>query len=376
MSSIDSESLYAAQDPAAYVAEQLSCLTKSPLAVGLALPPEWTPHRRTWLSFPHHRTDFRGRREAVIATFAEIARVISEKEKVALLVNDQREAERARRVFEDSGVRADTLEIHQVPTNRSWNRDSLPIWLTGQGKRKCAVKFQFNGWARYRDHQKDDAAGCWVAAQAGQSRVFPRSSSGQRWVLEGGSIDVDEFGTLLTTSACLMTSARARFKGLSQAEVEDVLASYLGIKSVIWLPDGITGDDTSGHVDDFARFAPQGKVLVCQESKKSDLNHAPLKAAKRALNAARNACGQPLELIELPMPKPILYRSERLPASYANFYVANAAVLVPVFNDPHDQEALSLIADAFPDRPIVGIYARDLVIGLGTIHCSTMQEPV
>jgi agmatine deiminase len=194
-------------------------------------------------------------------------------------------------------------------------------------------------------------------------------------VLEGGSIDVDEFGTLLTTSECLLTSKRARYGKWGLEVCERILSEALGIKKVLWLESGIAGDDTSGHIDDFARFAPGGKVLVASEVNRKDPNYAPLERARRALEKSTNARGKRLDVIPLPMPKPVYYRGERLPASYANFYIGNAAVLVPVFNDPSDQRALDLISAAFPDRPTVGIYARDLVVGLGTLHCSTMQEP-
>lgn len=351
---------------------------------GYRMPPEWAPHRATWIAFPHHRTDFPGKLAAVAWTFAEMARVLSEGENVALLVADKSEGERASRMFEDAGVNMERVELVRADTNRSWTRDSMPLWVSqGRGKErsKVAVNFRFDGWARYRDHAKDDAAGRVVAARsvklghAGSERA-PLLPNGTRAVLEGGSIDVDEHGTLLTTRECLLTSKRARFGRVGQEACEALLKAELGVKSVLWLGTGIAGDDTSGHVDDFARFAPGGKVLVSRETRRGDPNYAPLLAAHKELSGFVNARGQKLEVISLPMPKPVHYRGDRLPASYANFYVANAAVLVPVFNDPSDAEALSIIAAAFPDRPAIGIYARDLVVGLGTLHCSTMQEPL
>src|SRR5690606_5532170 len=210
-------------------------------------------------------------------------------------------------------------------------------------------------------------AGRRVARDCAPRYCHPESEPGELAVLEGGSIDVDGAGTLLTTSECLVTSARARFK--SQEQAERVLSDWLGVKKILWLPQGIIGDDTSGHVDDFARLAPQGKLLLCEETKKSDANHAPLRAARKALQGAIDARGRTLEVVRLPMPDPVFYAGDRLPASYANFYVANAAVLVPTFNDARDRDALSIIQECFPDRPAVGIYARDLVVGLGTLHC-------
>lgn len=341
---------------------------------GYSMPAEWARHAATWLAFPHHRTDFPGKLAATTHTFAEVARVLSQAERVRLLVRDRTERERARKIFERAGVNMSAVDFVVQDTNRSWTRDSMPIWVTKKSASPLAVKFRFDGWSRYRDHLLDDAAGRAVAKKFAREACYPENARGEHQVLEGGSIDVDGKGTLLTTSSCLVTSMRARFSG-GKLEAGEVLRANLGVKKILWLPDGIVGDDTSGHVDDFARFAPRNRVLLCRESRKSDLNYEPLRAARRALVGATSADGKALEVVPLPMPDPVTYGGDRLPASYANFYVANAAVLVPVFNDPADRDALSIIAECFPDRPTVGIYARDLVVGLGTLHCSTMQEP-
>ncbi len=361
-----------------------SSRSDAPAELGYRMPPEWAPHRATWLAFPHHRTDFPGKLSAVAWTFAEMARVLTEGEAVALLVKDRAEEERAARMFDDNHVNMTRLELVRADTNRSWTRDSMPLWVTrGRGKNrdKIAVNFRFDGWSRYRDHQKDDAAGKAVASRSvklGHSSATrtPLLPDGTRAVLEGGSIDVDEFGTLLTTRECLLTSKRARFGRYGKEVCEAILKAELGVEKVLWLGTGIAGDDTSGHVDDFARFAPGGKVLISKETRKSDPNYEPLLAAHKELLKTSNAAGKKLEVVALPMPQAVVYRGDRLPASYANFYIGNSAVLVPVFNDPNDKEALSIIAEAFPDRPTVGIYARDLVVGLGTLHCSSMQEPL
>lgn len=337
------------------------------------MPAEWKPHVATWLAFPHHRTDFPGKLGAVIHTFSEMARVITEGERLRFLVQSRAEEERAAAIFADNQVDLSQVDFVRQPTNRSWLRDTMPLWVQKQGQPALAVKFRFNGWARYRDYQKDDEAGVQIARRFAKLRAYPEDGSRQRIVLEGGSIDVDDAGTLLTTRECLVTSPRARFPG-GYAAAEAALTEYLGIKKVLWLPTGIVGDDTSGHVDDFARFAPGAKVLLCEERRRSDPNFAPLAEARRALVGATSASGRPLQIVPLPMPRAVFYRGDRLPASYANFYVCNAAVLVPVFNDPADKDALAIIAECFKDRPVVGIYARDLVVGLGTLHCSTMQE--
>lgn len=354
-------------------------MKNAPGTLGYSMPAEWEAHLGTWMAFPHHKTDWPGKLSNLPHTFAEMARVITEGERVRMLVASPAEKSRGMKIFERAGVNLARVDWVLQDTNRSWLRDSMPLWVTrkGRGKasEKVAVNFRFDGWARYRDHKKDDAAGVFVASRYAKQSFSPRGSEGERLVLEGGSIDVDEFGTLLTTEECLLTSVRARFRGWSREATEEVLKQSLGIKKVLWLPTGIVGDDTSGHVDDFARFAPGGRILICDEKNKSDANYSALKAAQRALRGATNARGKKLTVVKLPMPDPVFYDGERLPASYANFYIANSAVLVPVFNDRHDQEALRLIGDCFPDRPAIGVYARDLVVGLGTFHCSTMQEP-
>lgn len=360
------------------------------------MPAEWEPHAATWLAYPHHRTDWPGKLSAIPLVFAEMARVLTEGERVRLLVTDAAERARAERTFERAGVNMDRVDLVLAPTNRSWTRDYAPLFVkkgkaSGTAARRAlaaagplrrpsgsllAVKFRFDGWARYRDHQLDQAAGVRVARTFAPEYVQPRLPDGRDAVLEGGSIDVDGQGTLLTTEECLVASKRARNRGLGREGTERLLEETLGVERVIWLPNGVAGDDTSGHVDDFARFVAPGRVVVCDEPDRRDVNHAPLRAAQKVLRAARDARGRALDVIHLPMPRAVTYDGVRLPASYANFYIGNAAVLVPLFNDPRDREALNILAECFPKRPVVGVYARDLVLGLGTLHCSTMQEPL
>ena len=344
------------------------------------MPAEWEPHEATWLAFPHHRTDFPGKLSALPWTFAEMARLLAQGERVRLLCRDAGERRRARLTFDRAGVPLDQVDFLPCDTNRSWLRDSLPIWAF-RGQERVALKFRFDGWSRYRDHQKDDRAGAWVAKRFGPD-VLPTLPDGQRIILEGGSVDFDGRGTVLTTEECLVSSKRARFRiagsdlSVRRDAAETAFQKWFGARQVIWLESGIAGDDTSGHIDDFARLAPGGRVLVCVATRRQAADFAPLARAKKALAQAKNAAGQRLEVVPLPMPSVVTYKDMgHLPASYANFYVANAAVLVPVFNDAMDREALDIIARCFPDRPAVGVYARDLVLGLGTLHCSTMQEP-
>jgi agmatine deiminase len=363
---------------------------------GYRMPAEWEPHAATWLAFPHHRTDWPGKLSAIPLVFAEMARVLTEGERVRLLVADAAERTRAERIFERAGVRMERVDFVLAPTNRSWTRDYAPLFVkkgkargAGTGKVPApagttarplgslvAVKFRFDGWARYRDHKLDDAAGVTIARRFAPEYHQPLLDDGRSAVLEGGSIDVDGQGTLLTTEECLVTSPRCRNRGLGREGNERLLAANLGVQKVIWLPNGVAGDDTSGHVDDFARFVAPGRVVVCEEPDRRDVNHEPLRRAREVLAAARDAQGRSLEVIPLPMPRAVTYGGLRLPASYANFYIGNAAVLVPLFNDPRDRDALNILGECFPKRPVVGIYARDLVLGLGTLHCSTMQEPL
>ncbi len=343
---------------------------------GYRMPAEWTKHAATWLAYPHHRTDFPHKRANILHVFAEMARVITSGERLRFIVADQGEQDRALGVFDRAGVDLSQVDFVRQNTNRSWLRDTMPLWVTKRGASKVAVNFRFDGWSRYRDHRWDDAAGVFVARKYAPDWFEPIGPKEARQVLEGGSIDVDDCGTLLTSRECLLTSPRARFKGQSPQEVLDLFSATLGVKKIIWAENGIVGDDTSGHIDDFVRFAPKNRVLICTESRRSDQNYEPLARAKRALSGQTNARGKALELVELPMPRPVFYDGERLPASYANFYICNEAVLVPTFNDENDRVALDLIADCFVDRKTIGIYARDLVVGLGTLHCSSMQEPV
>jgi agmatine deiminase len=344
------------------------------------MPAEWAPHEATWLAWPHHRTDWPGKLGAIPWVFAEMAKHLTRGERVRLLVASKAEQARARRVFERAGVTLSQVDFVRAATNRSWTRDYLPLFVVTKGRgrsgqeRLAAVKWRFDGWGRYRDHALDDAAGAKVARRIA-GRVFQPRAEHDDLVLEGGSIDVDGAGTLLTTEECLVSGRRARAKHLGKAGVEKALSDYLGIEQVIWLPNGIAGDDTSGHVDDFARFVGIGRVVVCSETKRSDPNFASLKQARQSLQRARDARGRKLEVIPLPMPAPLFYAGLRLPASYANFYIANQRILVPTFNDPSDRVALGILEQLFPKREVVGIHAVDLVLGLGTLHCSTMQQP-
>ena len=344
----------------------------TPHELGYRMPAEWEPHAATWLAWPHLPSDWPGKFAAIPWVFAEMARHLQEGERIRLIVRNRGERARARDVLKRAGVSLARVDFVTVATNRSWTRDSLPIGVVrgrGRARRVASVKWHFNGWARYPNYRTDERAGRFVARWLGHPAFFPDV------VLEGGAIDVDGQGTLLATEQCLLTGRQARNRALGRAGTEAALRDYLGAGKVLWLGNGIAGDDTGGHVDDFARFVAPGVIALAQEKNGRDPNHRPLAEARERLSGARDARGRRVEIVRLPMPAPVTFGGERLPASYANFYVGTGAVLVPTFNDPNDRAALGILAELFPGRTVVGIHATDFVLGLGTIHCSTQQEP-
>lgn len=352
-----------------------------PAELGYRMPAEWETHRATWLTWPCSE-DWPGKLQTVRWVFCEIVRLLVRYERVNLIVQDPSVKRAAALALKKAGVGLDQVTFFEAKTDRTWARDNLPTFVVNREVGKLgAVKWCFNGWARYPDHKLDEAAGMAVAKAATKGAAgdlfVPKASTGpraRRFVLEGGAIDVDGEGTVLTTRRCLLGAPHQRNPGMSQRDVEAVLEQHLGVTRVLWVEDGIAGDDTSGHIDDFARFVAPGKVVVCQ-STRGDKEAALLRSAYEELSEVRDAADRKLDIATLPMPEPVYYMGEQLPASYANFYIANHAVLVPVFNDAADYRALGILHELFPEHEVVGVYARDLVVGLGTLHCSTQQEP-
>jgi agmatine deiminase len=331
------------------------------------MPAEWEPHAATWLAWPHNRKDWPGKFSAIPLVYAEIIRHLARHEPVELIVDDPAAEAKARRLLVRAGAPVGNVRFHHWPTDRIWVRDSGCSFVQGEGL--GAVTWRFNAWAKYPDFQRDEAIGLRMAQAAGAG---PAQAG---VVLEGGSIDVNGRGTLLTTEECLLGDVQQRNPGLDRAGYERVFAERLGVSRVIWLDHGIQGDDTHGHVDDLSRFVAADTVLTMVEPDPAQPNHAPLRENLRRLRAARDQDGNPLRVVELPMPGPVSFNGVALPASYANFYLANGLVLVPVFNDRNDRLALNLLAELFPDREVVGIYAGDLVLGFGALHCLTQQQP-
>lgn len=346
-------------------------------ADGYRLPAEWEPHAATWLAWPKNPRDWPGKFHPIGWVFGEIVRRIAPYEKVRLLVDDEVWEAKARRVLEKAGVDMSRVRFYRIPTDRGWCRDMLPAFtVRAESPRARAVRFGFTGWAKYPDHELDAAASAQVAEALKMPCADALATGGRLLVLEGGGIDCNGQGALLTTEECFLDPVtQVRNPGLGAKDYERAFREHLGVTQVIWLGKGIAGDDTHGHVDDLCRFVAPGKVLLCREDDPADENYRPLEENRERLEGVRLEDGSRLEVISLPMPEPLYFDGVRVPASYANFYIANGTVLVPTFNDPRDRTALGIIAECFPDRAVTGIHAVDLVWGFGTLHCLTHEQP-
>ncbi len=352
------------------------------------MPAEWERHAATLLAWPHNKADWPDKFAPIPWVYGEIIKNLTQVERVTLIVRNEKEKQFALDVCVRSGANAEKIDFHIIPTNRIWMRDSGPIVVKAIGSRLQAsveqkkkpearsskpnlamLDLRFNAWAKYANHKLDDKVPAALNEVWNLPRIQPMHK-GKRVVLEGGSIDVNGAGLLLTTEECLLDAdTQVRNPNFTREDYEEVFAKYLGIKKVIWLGKGIVGDDTHGHVDDITRFVSKDTVVTVVEKDKTDDNHALLKDNVKRLKSAG------LNVVELPMPKPVIFEGQRLPASYANFLIANDIVLVPTFNDANDRIALNILAEIFPKREVVGIHAVDLVWGLGTIHCMSQQIP-
>jgi len=338
------------------------------------MPAEWEAHEATWLAWPHEVTDWPGKFSVIQWVYGEIVRHLSRVEKVRILVQDAESEQKAARVLNKCGARMAAVEFFRCPTDRSWTRDYCPIFVRTALDGLAALNWRFNGWAKYENSENDDEATPRIAADLKLPMRTPRFD-GERVVLEGGSIDVNGAGSILTTEECLLSDVQARNPRMSRADVERIFEVYLGARNTLWLRNGIAGDDTHGHVDDLARFTDERTIVLAVEDDPAEVNCAPLQENLALLKEMRDQDGQPFRVETLPMPEPVYFDGQRLPASYANFYIANELVLVPTFNDANDRVALNKLAELFPRRRVVGIAATDLVLGLGTLHCMTQQQP-
>ncbi len=351
---------------------------ETPRSLGYRMPAEWERHRSTWIAWPHNAEDWPGKFQPIPWVYSEIVRHLSQVEEVNILVNDAGAEKRARRVLLRAGTNLARLHFHYWRTDRIWLRDSGPIFVRNGEGDSTLTDWKFNAWAKYPNWHNDDLIPKHVAELRGARRFEPTVTLGseeRRIVLEGGSIDVNGAGALLTTEECLLSEVQQRNAGVSREQMEGVLREYLGAEQVVWLNRGCAGDDTHGHVDDIARFVAADTILLATEHNVADENHLPSAENLDRLRTARQSSGAPWRVIELPMPAPVVFDGERLPASYANFYIANDLVLVPTFNDANDRVALNTIAEQFPERRTVGIHCGDLIWGLGALHCLTQQEP-
>jgi agmatine deiminase len=332
------------------------------------MPAEWEPHEATWLSWPHNVESWPGKFEPVPAIFAEIVAALCEHEEVRILAGSEELEQSARRALRARGCESPGVRFFRIPTDDSWMRDHGPIFVRHPERGLAMTDWKYNAWGgKYPPYDRDDA----VPARINETLRLPRFEPGI--VLEGGSIDVNGRGTLLTTEACLLNPNRN--PTLSKREIERRLEDYLGVTHVVWLGDGILGDDTDGHVDDLARFVSPTTVVTAVEEDPADGNYRALRDNLERLRATRDESGRPIDVVELPMPPALYHTERRLPASYANFYVGNRAVLVPVFDHPRDDAACATLARLFPGRRIARIRCADLVWGLGAIHCVTQQQP-
>ena len=340
------------------------------------MPAEWEKHAATWIAWPHHEPDWPGKLAPIPWVYAEIVRALSEHDRVEILCHNEAVAHNARLLLDAHGVkeRADKYRLHIAPNDRVWLRDSAPTAVLRADGTVELIDWGFNAWAKYDNYSKDADIGRVIERITGLPRTEAvRPDNGERLVLEGGGIEVNGAGSMLVTEEWLLTDVQVRNPGMMAKDYEESFRQYLGVTDTVWLGEGAVGDDTHGHIDDIARFSSRDTVILAYEPDPSDENHARSVDNLRRLKAAAKT--RPFRIVTIPFPRPVLMNGERLPASYANFYVANGAVLVPTFNDPNDRVALNGIAEAFPRRTVVGIHAVDLVWGLGTLHCLTQQQP-
>jgi len=344
-------------------------------AAGVRWPAEWERHAATWIAWPHHEPDWPGKFEPIPWVYAEIVRALAAHEKVEIVCHDEAVAEQARRCIDAHGVRASRYQLHLAPTDRVWLRDSAPT-VVFDGGAPTLVQWGFNAWAKYDNYTHDARMGDVVATATGLPMRQPMRPDGRgRVVLEGGGIETDGRGTIVVTEEWLLSDQQVRNPGLGRADYEAIFARELGCTKTIWLGEGCVGDDTHGHVDDIARFVAPGVLLLAHEADPADENHRRSQDNLDRLAGATDATGAPIRVVTLPYPRAVEMEAQRLPASYANFYVANGVVVVPTFNDPNDRVALNIIATEMPGRAVVGIHAVDLVWGLGTLHCLSQQQP-
>ena len=337
-------------------------------------PAEWEKQQAILLCFPHNGNDWPGKYEAIQWAFIEFIKKVATYEQVILIVADEKLKAKVSDMLETAHVKLDSVSSIIHKTNRSWMRDSGPI-IIKNGNQREALNFNFNGWAKYKNITLDKHVPTKVA-QFLNIPLTPVIYKGKPVIVEGGAIETNGKGTLITSEECLMhPSIQVRNPNFTKEDYEIVFKEYLGITNVIWVGDGIEGDDTHGHIDDLCRFVNEDTIVTIVELDQNDNNYKPLQENLKRLQEAKLENGKTPKIIELPMPKRLDFDGLRLPLSYANFLILNHCVLVPTFNDAKDRIALNILADCFSDREIIGISAVDLIWGFGTLHCLSQQIP-
>lgn len=338
------------------------------------IPAEFEKHEATWIGWPFNKEDWPGKFQPIPWVYGEIVRYISRGEKVRIIVQSKSHQKKAEAVLNSVQADLDNIEFYKLETDRNWLRDAGPQFVKNDKNETILINFKFNAWAKYDNYKLDAKIPKMISKELNLKRV-KASHNDREVVLEGGSIDYNGTGTIITTEECLMDDkVQVRNKGFSKKDYEEVFNKYLGATNVIWLGKGIAGDDTHGHVDDITRFVNHNTVVTVIEDNPNDANYNNLMENRERLYGARLEDGTKLNVVELPMPTPVIFKGERLPASYANFYISNYAVLVPTFNDHKDRIALGILSELFKDKPVIGIHAVDLVWGLGTLHCLTHEQ--
>lgn len=335
-------------------------------------PAEWENHEATWIAWPHNRNDWPGKFTPIKWVYAEIVKALIPCEKVRILVLSEKQKFEAKKILKSSHAFSEKIEFIKFATDRSWVRDISPVFVENTKSKKLEqISFKFNAWAKYDDYKKDLKLPGFISKKFNIKNTVAIHQK-RKVVLEGGSIDANGKETLITTKECLLDEKiQIRNKDFSKKDYDEVFYKYLGIKKVIWLNSGISGDDTHGHVDDICRFVNKNTVVAVDEENPKDNNYKVLKENLEILKGEKK-----INIVKLPMPKPLYFKNQQLPVSYANFLIANGSVLVPTFNDENDRKVLGILGELFPNRKITGIHAVDLVWGLGTIHCLTKEQPL
>jgi len=341
----------------------------TPAELGYRFPAEWEKHTATWLSYPHNEASWPGKIQTIFPYYHEFIRRLVAAEKVNINVLHPEMEDQVQNALHEAGVNMENLRFHVLPTNDAWCRDHGPAFVVNPSAAhpKAIVNWQYNGWGGKYPAELDTTIPARIGNKLGLPVFFPGI------VMEGGSVDFNGKGTLLTTTSCLLHPNRN--PGIDRRTIEQTLMDYYGVQQILWLGEGIEGDDTNGHVDDLTRFINEDTVITMVEPNKADANHEPLKENLETLKTFRLLNGKQLNIIEIPMPEPMYYDGQRLPVSYANFYIANAGVMLPVFNCKGDQQAIDILSSCITDRPIIGIDSTEIIWGLGSWHCLSQQEP-